>query len=98
MNSINTNAYSYFIIPIAIDAITVNSTVPTSVYITVAVITLFFSFKSSASIKNLNIDSSIRRVIIGNRNVDNVTKKSYVPYSAVLNFDVYKGNNKNDIT
>ena len=72
----------------------VNIKVPTSVYAIVAVITLFLLFKSSASIKNLNIDSSISNVIIGNKNVDKVTKKSYVPYSAGLNFDVYRGKSK----
>ena len=37
-------------------------------------------------------------VIIGTKNVDNVTKKSYVPYSPGVNFDVYSGNSKNEIT
>ena len=72
----------------------VNIKVPTSVYAIVAVITLFLLFKSSASIKNLNISN----VIIGNKNVDKVTKKSYVPYSAGLNFDVYRGKSKKDTT
>ena len=78
INSKNTTVYSYFIIPITIPAIMVNSNVPMVVYVMVAVITLSI-------------------VTTGNKNTDNVTKKSYVPYSAGLNFDVYSGNNKNDI-
>ena len=97
-NSINTSAYSYLIIAITIAATTINIIVPIVVYIIVDVITLFLDFTSSASIKNLNIDSSIMSVIIGNKNVDSVTKKSYVPYSSVLNFDVYNGNSKKEIT
>ena len=71
---------------------------PNIVYAIVAVIILFLDFSSSASIKNLNMDSSISKVITGNKNTDNVTKKSYVPYSSGLNFDVYNGNSKKEIT
>ena len=34
--------------------------------------------------------------IIGNKNTDKVTKKSYVPYSSVVNCAVYKGNKIKD--
>ena len=83
-------------IPIIIAARIVKITVPTAVYTIVAVIVRFLLFKSSASIKNLNIDSSISSVIIGSKNTDNVTKKSYVPNSSVDSFAVYNGNNRND--
>ena len=83
-------------IPIIIAASIVKITVPTAVYTIVAVIVRFLLFKSSASIKNLNIDSSISSVIIGSKNTDNVTKKSYVPNSSVDSFAVYNVNNKND--
>src|SRR5574344_1665242 len=77
INSINVTVYSYFIILITIPAITQKIAVPTIVYITVDVIILFLAFiLSSESIKNLNIDSSISKVIIGNKNTDKVTKKS----------------------
>ena len=72
-------------IPIIIAARIVKITVPTAVYTIVAVIVRF-----------LLIDSSISSVIIGSKNTDNVTKKSYVPNSSVDSFAVYNGNNKND--
>ena len=74
----------------------VNAIVPIAVYTIVAVIVRFLLFRSSASIRNLNIDSSINKVIIGNKNTDSVTKKSYVPNSSVANLAVYKGNNRKD--
>ena len=75
----------------------INIAVPIPVYIIVWLIIFFSSSLLFASIKYLNIDSSIRSVIIGHKNNDIVHTKSYVPYSAGDNFAVYNGNSMYDI-
>ena len=66
-----------------IAAIGINTRVPIIVYMIVWLIIFFFCAFVSASIKNLNIDSSIKRVIIGHRNNETVQIKSNVPNSLV---------------
>ena len=57
-------------------------------YIQALLITFILPFFVVSSIKNLNIDSSIKSVINGTKKRQAVTKKSYIPYSDVDKTDV----------
>ena len=63
---------------------------------TVWLIIVLSSFLFLASIRNLNIDSSSVKVIIGAKKVIMVIIKSYLPYCSVVNLAVYSDTSKKD--